>query len=284
MKLKDVITAGNLLGGTAAVVALIEGSFTWACWAFFIAYVLDHLDGPVARLMNQSDAFGAHFDSACDFVTSSIVAGFIVYYAFAHIAGWPVWVAAALGAVPQLFGTIRQAQGQDQPLSYPCYWLGLPRPGAAIFIVALLNSSLTTLDDAFWRQLGFGYTAFIIVAISFLHLSKLPYGHNKERKYVGVMKFGRVWFFVGTPLSLVVGLLIDAPWIFFDWVVASLHVYIFGQWTQVPKADYLKIKQYVNGGPLELPLVHKDHEWRNETIAPFFEDTSAWAPKGSHSG
>lgn len=280
MKLKDVITAGNLLGGTASVIALLNDNFQWAVWFFFLAYLFDHLDGPVARLLKQQDTFGAHFDSACDFITSSIVAGFIVYYAFRHQAGWPVWAAGALGAFPQLFGTIRQAQQQDRPLSFPCYWLGLPRPAAAIFIIALLNSSIMAMPDEPWRQIGYGYIAFLVVVLSFAHLSTFPFGHNKNRRFMGPMRFGVYWFLGGSPLVLLVAWLgFGAPEVFFDWIVVSLHAYVFLSWTQIPKADFQKIKKYVAGGPIETPLVHKDHTWRAKTWAPYFEDTSAFAPE-----
>ena len=66
MKLKDYFTLGNLLGGFAAVIALMHDQFTLACGLIYVAYAFDVLDGPVARLTGQYDTFGGHFDSACD--------------------------------------------------------------------------------------------------------------------------------------------------------------------------------------------------------------------------
>ena len=40
--------------------------------------------------------------------------GFIVYYAFLHNVGYPMWLAAILGAFPVVYGTIRQARQQDR--------------------------------------------------------------------------------------------------------------------------------------------------------------------------
>ena len=48
MKLKDYVTLGNLLGGFAAVIALMHDQFTLACALIYVAYAFDVLDGLVA--------------------------------------------------------------------------------------------------------------------------------------------------------------------------------------------------------------------------------------------
>ena len=199
MKLKDYVTLGNLLGGFAAVIALMHDQFTLACALIYVAYAFDVLDGLVARLTRQYDTFGGHFDSACDFITNSIVTGFIVYYAFLNNVGYPMWAAAILGSFPVVYGTIRQARQQDKPTYFPGYWLGLPRPVASLFIVAMLNSALFTVDASPWREIAHGIGAFLVVVMSYLHLSMLPFCSNKERRWLGSMRFGMIWFLFGSP-------------------------------------------------------------------------------------
>ncbi len=273
MKLKDYVTLGNLLGGFAAVLALMHDEFQWACYLIYVAYAFDVADGAVARITKQYDTFGGYFDSACDFVTNSVVTGFIVYYAFHHNAGWPWWIAAILGAFPISYGTIRQARQQDQPSSFPCYWLGLPRPVASLFIVALLSSSLWSVSAPYLYVVQ-GVSALMVVVLSHLHLSSLPFVNNK-RRFVGSMKVGMIFFLAGSPIfGLVAWLGFGQPEWFFEYILFALTVYICLSWTQIPKTDLQRIRDYLAGGEVVLPLVHKESDWMPSHWLPYFEKPS----------
>ena len=273
MKLKDYFTLGNLLGGFGSVLALMHHHFSLACALVYIAYAFDVLDGVVARLTRQYDTFGGHFDSACDFVTNSIVSGFIVYYAFLYRAGYPWWLAAILGAFPVTFGTIRQARQQDKPTYFPGYWLGLPRPVAALFLVALLNSDLFAVTPSPWREVIHGLSALAVVVMSYLHLSMLPFSSNKERRWLGSMRVGMVWFIFGSPAIAVLAWCLGEPGWFFEYILFSLSVYIFLSWTQIPKSDLAKVRAYVAGGEVEQPLVHRDSDWLPSHWLPYVDET-----------
>lgn len=279
MKLKDCFTLGNLLAGFAAVIALFLGSFQWACYLIYIAYAFDALDGPVARLTKQYDRFGGIFDTVCDFVTNSIATSFIVFYAFWHEAGYH-WIAAAIiGAFPFAFGTLRQAKGMECPLSYPCYWLGVPRPVLALFVLAMLNSSMFSLSVAPWRQVGQATAAALVILLSILHLSKIPFVNHSGRRWMSLLRFG-VWFFLlGSPLSLLLGwLLLDWPGVFYDYVFYCMLIYVFVSWSQIPREDIARIRSYVAGGPVVKPLVHRDGTWQSTTIADFFLEPTTTKP------
>jgi len=271
MKLKDYFTLGNLLGGFAAVIALFMGSFKWACYLIYIAYAFDTLDGPVARLTGQRDDFGGVFDTVCDFVTNSLATSFIIFYAFWRHADFHWLAAAAIAAFPFTFGTVRQAQGMVRPLSYPCYWLGVPRPVLALFVLAMLNSSMFSLPASPWREVCHGVAAALVMLLSVLHLSKLPFVNHSGRRWMSLLRFG-VWSFLfGSPVALAVGwLVLDWPGVFYDYVFFCLLSYIALSWTQIPKTDLKRIRDYVAGGPLVLPLVHRDSVWRSTTLADFF--------------
>lgn len=270
MKLKDYVTLGNLLGGFAAVIALFEGSFDWACYLIYIAYVFDILDGPAARLTKQYDAFGGILDSVCDFITNSIACSFVIYYAFWKLAGYPVWLAAGIAAFPFTFGTLRQAKGMEKDFSYPCYWLGVPRPVSAMFILAMLNSSMFSMGGP-WQPVMHAIAAGVVIVLSILHLSKLPFVNHHERRWMSALRFG-VWFFLaGSPVSALVGwLVLGTPRLLYDYLFFSFVVYVFVSWTQIPKTDLRRIKQYLAGGPLVLPLVHRKNSWRSVTGGDYF--------------
>ncbi len=283
MKLKDYVTLGNLLAGLAAVIALMEGSFDWACNFIYIAYAFDVLDGPVARLTKQHDTFGAHLDTACDYVTNSIAAPFLLYHAFHFQAHWPIWISAIIALFPAALGTIRQARGYDEDLSYPCYWLGLPRPALALFFVAILNSSIWTDTAGLSASITHVITAVLVVGLSLLHVSRMPFNSNKYRRWMGMMWFGRGFFLLGAPLALVVGLtlyyipathsIFSYPTeLFFDHLVVALFIYIFLAWTQIPKEDFRRIKHYLKTKEVIYPLVHVTNDWKCTRFVPFFYD------------
>ncbi len=273
MKLKDFVTLGNLLAGFAAVVMLIEGEYDWACYLIFIGYAFDALDGPVARLTKQHDEFGGVFDTLCDFVTSSIAPSFIIYYAFTRTAGWPPVLAAVLGALPITFGTIRQARYQLKDMSYPCYWLGLPRPVLTMFVIALLRSSIFEYDyPAPWGHVLYSVAALLIAGGSVLHLSHFPFINHHGRRFSGLVRYSTWWFFLSSVAAWAVGYFwLDAPWFLFDMLAYNFIAYVFISWTQIPRDDWRRIRRFVATGEKTLPLCHRDGEWRAGRIAPILD-------------
>jgi CDP-diacylglycerol---serine O-phosphatidyltransferase len=272
VKLKDYITLGNLLGGFGSVIALFLGSFDWACYLIYIAYVFDVLDGPVARLTKQYDTFGGVFDEVCDYITNSIMASFVVFYAFWKNAHYPFWLAALIAAFPLTFGTLRQARSMDKPLSYPCYWLGLPRPVLALLILSLINSTWFNMQSQPWNVIGPASIALLTVVGSFFHLSKIPFCNHSKRRFMGPMAFGRLWFLGFTPVLFIACVATGhSRWIY-DWLMFSFMVYVFLNWTQIPKEDTRRIRKYLATGEIELPLVHRESTWQSRGLCPVFMD------------
>lgn len=268
MKLKDYVTLGNLFCGLGAMISLLHDHFTIACYLLFLGYLFDLADGFVARLTKQFDEFGGHLDTICDFISTSVNGSLISYYAFHFILGYPWWAAAIVGAFPLTMGTIRQARSMTEPRSYPCYWLGLPRPAAAFFIVSIFNSVLMDFG-----VFGHILAAVAVVISSTLHLSTYPFINHHDRSWNPWLKYPGILFVSMLPLSFVLGWVIfDRPEMVFDWMLGSLIIYFGGQWIQIPKLDFERIKTYVNGGDLVLPLVHKRYGWRSKTVLAYFED------------
>lgn len=271
MKLKDFVTLGNLLGGFAAVIALFVGAFDAACYLIYVAYVFDTLDGPVAKLTGQQDRFGPIFDTVCDYITNSIAASFIIFYGFWQRAGFPWPLAATIAAFPFTFGTIRQAKGMEKPRSYPCYWLGVPRPVLAMFALAMINSSLFSLSESPWRELSHYGAAGLIVVLSLLHLSTIPFVNHHQRRWMNVLRLGALVFLAGSPLAFVIGwTAFGRPRFVYDYLLFCFMIYVFLSWTQIPREDIRRIRAYLSGGPLVKPLVHRDSDWRSTTMADFF--------------
>ena len=272
MKLKDYFTLGNLLSGFLSVIMVIRGEFEWACYLIFIGYVFDVLDGPVARLTKQFDDFGGAFDSASDFVTYSIAPSFIIYHAYVEIVGWHWLIAAAIGAIPISFGTIRQARYAASNMSYPCYWIGLPRPVLSLFILSLLLSSM--FQNAFpspFKEIAYGLVALIILALGIAHLLTFPFISHHGRRWMGMHQFSRVEFQIGSLVVLPLAFWLGWPELIFDKLVFDLTIYVFMGWILIPRTDWKRIRHYLETGERVMPLVHKSHTWRPSGLAVFWE-------------
>ena len=77
--LPSLLTTANLFCGFFAMVLTVEGRYTEAVLAIYVAMVMDLLDGRVARLMKATSQFGVEFDSLADVVSFCVAPGFLVY-------------------------------------------------------------------------------------------------------------------------------------------------------------------------------------------------------------
>jgi CDP-diacylglycerol--serine O-phosphatidyltransferase len=94
--LPSLLTTGNLFCGFLAMLLTVQGRFTEAAIAVFVAAVMDLLDGRVARLMKATSQFGVEYDSLADIVSFGVAPAFLVYsFALAKL-GRPAWFAAFL--------------------------------------------------------------------------------------------------------------------------------------------------------------------------------------------
>ncbi len=77
--LPNLFTTGTLFGGFYAIVAAIDGNFSNAGIAIFVAMIADGLDGRVARWTNTQSDFGKEYDSICDMVAFGLAPAIVVY-------------------------------------------------------------------------------------------------------------------------------------------------------------------------------------------------------------
>ena len=229
MKVKDYVTLGNLACGFSAVVALMldAGNFSLACYLILAGFLFDVSDGIVARLMKQHDKFGGELDNLCDLITYSVAPGFIVFHAFYYQAQWPVFSAALLGFLLPAIGTIRAARYNVRRLEYDGFFVGLPRPGVAILLVSLLQSSLFRFLGARISEYFYFLPAVIIVLLAFAMLSYIPFLGHHGRKFRGIIHVGKWVFLASILLGPVLGwYLLGDPRLVFDLLLFDLLCYV----------------------------------------------------------
>lgn len=189
--LPNLMTAGNLFCGFAAVLRIIEaalaidngssGAQLYHEALLFIlgACVFDLLDGRLARLGGHESPFGREFDSLADLISFGIAPALLVYQMVLRdidgVAGW------LIAFVFLLCGALRLAR-------FNCYaasnspqskkndeFIGFPIPAAAGLIASLTIFMLWMDEGA--REIGrWKYSlAALMVFLSFMMFSRVRY-------------------------------------------------------------------------------------------------------------
>ena len=134
--LPNAFTTAALFGGFYAIVMAMNQRFDHACWAVFIAMVLDSLDGRVARLTNTQSEFGAQYDSLSDMVSFGAAPALVIYEWSLRGLGKLGWIAAFVycaGAALRLARFNTNIEVVDKR-----FFQGLPSPAAAALVVGFV--------------------------------------------------------------------------------------------------------------------------------------------------
>src|SRR5262245_65655947 len=99
--LPSLFTIGNIFCAYYSVMSTLNGKYDQAAIAIGVGYVLDGLDGRVARLTGTTTEFGAQLDSLADVLTFGIAPAILAF-------SWGIdWMGPA-GSVAQLNQTEQQ--------------------------------------------------------------------------------------------------------------------------------------------------------------------------------
>ncbi|TFH85743.1 CDP-diacylglycerol--serine O-phosphatidyltransferase [Billgrantia azerbaijanica] len=182
--LPNLFTTSALFAGFFAVVAGINGDFTAASVAIFIAMVLDGLDGRVARLTNTQSAFGAEYDSLSDMLSFGVAPALVAFTWILQDIGKTGWVVAFLYVA---CAALRLARFNVQLGSVDKKWfIGLPSPSAA----ALVAASVWTFHSFDAQALGFKLLMlFLVGAAGVLMVSNIRYYSFKDIDLKGPVPF-----------------------------------------------------------------------------------------------
>ena len=173
--LPNLITTASLYCGFYSVSASMREDFSLAAISILIAFVLDGLDGRMARVTNTLSRFGAQYDSLSDLVAFGVAPAFLAYtWALSSYGKWG-WMAAFLFVV---CGALRLARFNIQTnLIESRIFNGLPIPGAA----AVVSTGVLL----FYYLGGAGKfndltILIVLVALSLLMVSNIKYYSFKD--------------------------------------------------------------------------------------------------------
>jgi CDP-diacylglycerol--serine O-phosphatidyltransferase len=186
--LPNLMTAGNLFCGFAAVLRIIDGSLLVAAGqsagslypeaiAFILgACVFDLLDGRLARLGGHESAFGREFDSLADIVSFGVAPALLVYQIVLRDFPGTGWMIAFFfllcgGLRLARFNCTSQAAGDKPDKDFQ----GFPIPAAAGLIASLTLLMLwIQADDKVIGPWKFALPI-LLLFLSFMMFSKVKY-------------------------------------------------------------------------------------------------------------
>jgi CDP-diacylglycerol--serine O-phosphatidyltransferase len=130
--LPNLFTTANLLCGFYSIIISIRGDYLMAAVPLLIAFVLDGLDGRIARFTNTTSKFGAEYDSLSDLVAFGVAPAVLVYaWGLTTYGKWG-WIAASLFVI---CGALRLARFNIQiGIVESKLFNGLPIPAAASIV------------------------------------------------------------------------------------------------------------------------------------------------------
>jgi CDP-diacylglycerol--serine O-phosphatidyltransferase len=191
--LPNLMTAGNLFCGFAAVLKIIEASLLSAAgepvvmrYYVAIAFILgaclfDLLDGRLARLGGHESPFGREFDSLADMVSFGLAPALLVYQIVLqdfHRTGWIIAFVYLLCGALRLarFNCLAQnIRGKEEEEECSKEFSGFPIPAAA-GLIASLTLMMLSLDEG-QRTIGRWKFALpvVLLFLSFMMFSRVKY-------------------------------------------------------------------------------------------------------------
>ncbi len=237
--LPNLMTAGNLFCGFAAILRIVEGAllqagagpdpaaiataaelaagkFHAAIWLILASCIFDLLDGRLARLGGNESSFGREFDSLADVVSFGVAPALMVYRIVLHEFPRMGWIIASLYLV---CGALRLARfnclAASDSVAANKEFKGFPIPAAA-GVIASITLFMLWLDDR-GRDIGNGkwVLAVLMVFLSWMMFSGFKYPSFKSINWRTTRSLPR---FIAIVFVLVVTAM------YYEWMPAVIFV------------------------------------------------------------
>ncbi|RZJ84476.1 MAG: CDP-diacylglycerol--serine O-phosphatidyltransferase [Massilia sp.] len=222
--LPNAFTTGALFCGFYAIVMAMNQRFEHACWAVFIAMILDGLDGRIARLTNTQSEFGAQYDSLSDMVSFGAAPALVIYEWSLRGLGKLGWIAAFIycaGAALRLARFNTNIEVVDKR-----FFQGLPSPAAAALIVGFIMMMTDPDINVSSRQVDWVSWGLAVFA-GLTMVSNVPFYSFKDVNFRKSVPF-IVVFLIALALAL---LAIDPPKVLWPiFVIYGLSGYAVFAW------------------------------------------------------
>ncbi len=179
--LPNLLTSASLFSGFYAIIAAIKGNYQAAAVAILISFVLDGLDGKVARWTRTTSRFGMEYDSLSDLVAFGVAPGILAFMWGLQDYGRLGWLAAFLYVATTALRLARFNTLSQSSSTRDYYFLGLPCPSAA---AVLATSVLLCQHVGIFGPVRHVAVLIMVYGLSFLMVSNVRYYSFKEVRWL----------------------------------------------------------------------------------------------------
>jgi CDP-diacylglycerol--serine O-phosphatidyltransferase len=133
--LPSLITVGNMFCGYASIMYAMRGDLVFAAPFIGVAFILDMLDGRIARMTGTASAFGLQLDSLADVISFGLAPALLAFcWGLSELGRWG-WAAGFLYVTA---AAMRLARFNIQTTTQvdKRYFIGMPSPSAAGVVAA----------------------------------------------------------------------------------------------------------------------------------------------------
>jgi len=183
--LPNILTTIALFSGFFAIVAGINQHINVAVIAFYIAMIMDTLDGRIARLTDTQSDFGAQYDSLSDMVAFGVAPPLLAYSWGLHALGRIGWITAFtyLACVGLRLARFNCQRNKTDPT----YFIGLPCPAGAAMVIGCIwmlnNTTLPSSPTSLWLLTA------TMIAVAALMVSNILFYSFKQFDFTGHVGF-----------------------------------------------------------------------------------------------
>lgn len=228
--LPNLFTTGSLFCGFYSAIASMKGDYTLAAIPILIAFVLDGLDGRIARMTNTTSKFGSEYDSLSDLVAFGVAPAILAYtWALSSFGKWG-WLTAFMFV---LCGALRLARFNIQiGMIESKVFNGLPIPGAASVVATGILLFYYLGGEGRFNDIS---VLIAVVGLSLLMVSSIKYYSFKDLNY-----FSRKPFMSFVLIVFILIIIIAEPQI-------MMFTFSFGYCISGPLWTLFKLGQKVYG-------------------------------------
>jgi CDP-diacylglycerol--serine O-phosphatidyltransferase len=232
----NLITLGNLLCGTIATIAAVNGNFEIAALSVTTGIILDFLDGFAARLLKVSGELGKQLDSLADMVTSGVVPGIIMFTLLQenslnlfeksadtlNIASFSTGYFPYFGLILTLAACYRLAKFNIDTRQSDSF-IGMPTPAMSLFVIALPLIPLYSDNQFFIDLVQNNYFLIgVTLVLSFLMNAEIPLFSLKFKSYGVKENLLKYVFLVASIIMILTLEFISIPLVIILYVLLSV--------------------------------------------------------------
>ena len=170
----NLLTTGSVLCGFVSIIYSFDGYLSVAANLILVSFILDGLDGRVARITKTTSEFGAQYDSLSDTVSFGVAPAVFLYQWFLKDINFLInsWlelgvIVASLYLVSVLLRLARFNTSKSND-----FFIGLPCPlGAILVSLFFIVLNKLNISPLLFKEIS----VFITLLISFLMISKFSY-------------------------------------------------------------------------------------------------------------